>query len=80
MWEGDSACEHPDQSLTLHVCLGGTVARELEVELVVVAHRHQMCGEIQEEISIPILGPWVSWQWRRVGCRAEEDKNTGRKG
>ena len=79
MLGGDSACEDPDQWLTLHVCLEGTVARELEVELV-AAHRHRMCGEIQEEISIPILGRWVSWQWRRVGCRVEEDKNTGRKG
>lgn len=78
-WEGDSARERPGLSLGLHVCLGGTAARELE-EVVVVAHRHQMCGEIQEEISIPIVGQWVSWPSRQVGCRAEEDKNTGRAG
>jgi len=71
--------EHPDLSLGLHVCSGGTAARELE-GAVVVAHRHQMCGEIQEEISIPIVGQWVSWPSRQVDCRAAEDKNTGMAG
>jgi hypothetical protein len=65
--------------LVPHVCLGVTVAQALEVKEV-AAHRHQMCGEIQEEISIQIVHQWVSWQWQEVDCMAEGDKSTGTTG
>lgn len=80
MWvEDDSAVEDLSLMLGLHVCLEGTVAQALGVKEE-AAHRHQMCGEIQEEISIQIVRQWVSWQWRKVDCRAEGDRSTGTTG
>lgn len=80
MWAEDDSVEE-DLSLMLvpHVCLEGTVAQERGVEEA-GAHRHQMSGEIQEEISIQIARQWVSWQRWRVESKAAGDRSTGRTG